>query len=337
MPEPAVGRGRHDARQVSRAARSQRRHKQAGQRSDHPHVRQPPKRIVVAAKPRALRRNEHIGCSRRLQEPRVGSVGAARPRGRRQHHPAREPGQQRQPSPASPPGRQFMRDEPPDSPHGARLRTTGSTSQDASSTAVWRRRAPPCGRAFPYPSWREAECARAARLRADSAWTLKRLSGGAAGASRALDPAPPDRPTRSSSREPTLAVPPRRPWAAAGLAAGQVAPTSGSGPAAPARSALGAEPRDFPVPGARRQTRLHSPRRASPPRLQSAEPVGRGAAGGLSACTRAGAWLAWTGARNDVVPPMLPRGQPPCPPPAGRRDWQVNPGAAPGLSRGWGG
>jgi hypothetical protein len=30
MPEPAVGRGRHHARQVSRAGRSQRRHKQAG-------------------------------------------------------------------------------------------------------------------------------------------------------------------------------------------------------------------------------------------------------------------------------------------------------------------
>ena len=131
MPEPAIGRGRHGGRQVSRAARPKRRYHQAGQRSDHPYLRQPPKRIVVAAKPRALRRNEHIGCSRRLQEPRVGGVGAARPRRRRQHHPAREPGQQRQPCPASPPGGQFVRDEPPDSPHGSRLRTAGSTSQGA--------------------------------------------------------------------------------------------------------------------------------------------------------------------------------------------------------------
>ena len=143
--------------------RSKRRHHQAGQRSDHPHPRQPPKRIVVAAKPRAFRRNEHIGCSRRLQEPRVGSVGAARPRRRRQHHPTREPGQQRQPSPASPPGRQFVRDEPPDSPHWSRLRTAHSTSQGACS-----RRGGEGGTTVqsclpPSPPGRVDGCARAAR------------------------------------------------------------------------------------------------------------------------------------------------------------------------------
>ena len=46
MPEPAVGRGHHDARQVSRAVWSQRRHRQARYRSDRPHVRQPPKRVA---------------------------------------------------------------------------------------------------------------------------------------------------------------------------------------------------------------------------------------------------------------------------------------------------
>jgi hypothetical protein len=234
-----------------------------------------------------------------------------------------------------------MRDEPPDSPHRARLRTTGSIPQGATSTAVWRERHHPAAAPSPSPPVREASCTRAAaRIRADSSRALKRLRSGAAGAiPAALDPAPPDRPAgilQAPGRQPgTGSHQGLRCWARqrARRGPGRTQPPAGPFHTTSA-SAL------MLCTDGRRSTGLagltwwqywlHSSTASrSPPRLQSAKPVVLGAAGGLSACTRLRGPPGWPGhgcpkGRRGATTHAAARASHLARRPEASRDWQVN-------------
>jgi hypothetical protein len=204
-----------------------------------------------------------------------------------------------------------MRDEPPDSPHKPRLRTAGSGSQDASSTAARCRRHHPAAAPSLPPPGREAECARAARLRADSARTLKRLSGrrGRRPPVRSI------RPRRTGRREvPHRNRPGRRRRGGPGRRWGTRArlgpvTTSGQLPGCHQRDTTrGAKPRDFPASVPARRTNAHpqSLRRARPPHPRSSPPAGHDRSWAVylrmqnDAVPTRGRWLAWPG---PAMPP----------------------------------
>jgi hypothetical protein len=213
-----------------------------------------------------------------------------------------------------------MCDEPPDSPHEPRLRTAGSTSQDASSTAARCRRHHPAAAPSLTPPGREAECARAARLRADSARTLKRLSGrrGRRPPVRSI------RPRRTGRRE----VPhPNRPGRRRGgpgrrraLAPGWgPVTTSGQLPGCHQRdTTLGAEPRDFPASVARTKDKRApaKPTASQPPHPRSSPPPGHGAPERCTSGCRMTRFLraaaGWPGRGQECPhPPVLPCGASP--------------------------